>query len=66
MEQRFNDLHREAGDESLDPVAVVRRIERAKGIAWSMALIDALISTLEDEAEEEKRQKEIEKEYDNG
>lgn len=62
LEQKFNNLYREATAPDLDPVQVVRKIEQQKGVAYSMTLIDTLIAQLEDEAEEERRIKEIKEE----
>jgi len=60
LNRKFNELYKESIMDGLDPVEVVRRIERQKGVAFAISIFDLLIQTLEEDMRFEEEQKELE------
>ena len=61
LNRKFNELYVEYVRDGLDPIEVVRKMEKQKGVAYAIRIFDSLIQTLKEDAEFEEEQKELEK-----
>lgn len=61
LNRKFNELYVEYVRDGLDPVEVVRKMEKQKGVAYAIRIFDSLIQTLKEDARFEEEQKELER-----